>query len=224
MKDTTISLGQHGQVRGRQDDHGVCRFLGIPYALPPLGPRRWTKPGALPADHVYQDGDHQPRDCTMFGPVCAQEIYYVDGKAINELPAAVRHSEDCLNLNIWTPADPTSADGAWPVLVFIHGGWLQIGSPSVLDRDQPQELIGADGAGLQAVVVSIGYRLNVFGFLAGDGVPGNFGFWVSRPGRAGPVLPALACLVSCADKDRINARRFTGSKSTSVTLAATPAG
>ncbi len=42
----------------------------------------------------------------------------------------------------------------------------------------PHELVAEDGANLKAIVVSIGYRLNVFGFLAGDGIEGNFGFWV----------------------------------------------
>jgi carboxylesterase type B len=66
----------------------------------------------------------------------------------------------------------------WPVLVFIHGGWLQIGSPSVSDKLHPHELVARNGVGLDAIVVSVGYRLNVFGFLAGEDVPGNFGFWV----------------------------------------------
>jgi carboxylesterase type B len=64
------------------------------------------------------------------------------------------------------------------VFAWIHGGWLQIGNPSHTDESQPPELIAEDGAGLQAIVVAIGYRLNIFGFLAGHGLKGNFGFWV----------------------------------------------
>lgn len=67
------------------------------------------------------------------------------------------------------------------MLVYIHGGWFQIGSPSVADRLHPDELLSPNGVGLRAIVVSIGYRLNIFGFLAGDDVDGNFGFWVMLP-------------------------------------------
>jgi carboxylesterase type B len=53
-----------------------------------------------------------------------------------------------------------------------------MGNPCHVDESQPPELIAEDGAGLQAIVVAIGYRLNIFGFLAGHGLKGNFGFWV----------------------------------------------
>lgn len=84
-------------------------------------------------------------------------------------------------MNIWKPAKPLPApcEEKWPVLVWIHGGWLQIGSPSHQERHWPEGLIDPDGGGLNAVVVSIGYRLNIFGFLAGHDLKGNFGFWVS---------------------------------------------
>ena len=91
-------------------------------------------------------------------------------------------SEDCLMLNIWTPVAPLPKEGErkWPVLVFLHGGWLQVGNPSHTERYWPEGLIAPDGGNLNAVVVSVAYRLNIFGFLAGEGLKGNFGFWVSR--------------------------------------------
>ncbi|KAH8886996.1 alpha/beta-hydrolase [Thozetella sp. PMI_491] len=178
MSDVVLSLGPHGRIRGRRGSNGVCRFLGIPYAQPPTGERRWKKPEAL-ADGFSYESDGAPRDCTEFGNICPQETYILYDKPFNEIPGA-KYSEDCLNVNIWTPAEKPPAGTTWPVLTFIHGGWLQIGSPSVEDGYQPLELLSGDGVGLQAIVVSIGYRLNVFGFLAGEGVEGNFGFWDQR--------------------------------------------
>lgn len=53
-----------------------------------------------------------------------------------------------------------------------------MGNPSHTERNWPEGLISPDGGGLDAVIVSIGYRLNIFGFLAGQGLKGNYGFWV----------------------------------------------
>ncbi len=83
--------------------------------------------------------------------------------------------EDCLQANIWLPPGDRPEKG-WPVLAWIHGGWLQIGDPSLQEHSQPTQLL-AEG-GLDAIVVSIGYRLNIFGFLAGERLEGNFGLWV----------------------------------------------
>lgn len=83
-------------------------------------------------------------------------------------------------VNIWMPREDPPPGKLWPVLAWIHGGWLQMGNPSITEKNKPHEMIAEDGGALRAVVVSIGYRLNIFGFLAGDGVAGNFGFWVSR--------------------------------------------
>lgn len=87
-----------------------------------------------------------------------------------------RFDEDCLAVNVWLPPGDPPEEG-WPILAWIHGGWLQIGDPSLKEHTQPTQLI-AEG-GLNAMIVSIAYRLNIFGFLAGEGLKGNFGFWVS---------------------------------------------
>ena len=84
MADTLVSVGTHGRVRGRRGSDGVCRYLGIPYAEPPTGDRRWKKPTPLPKSFSYETAG-EPRDCTEFGNTCPQEIYILDGKPFNEL-------------------------------------------------------------------------------------------------------------------------------------------
>lgn len=85
-------------------------------------------------------------------------------------------SEDCLLVNVWTPPGP-APEGGWPVWLFIHGGWLQIGNPAMTIMNDPVDLVGV----MPAVVVVPGYRLGVFGFLAGKEIAAegdaNFGLW-----------------------------------------------
>jgi carboxylesterase type B len=88
-------------------------------------------------------------------------------------PVGRIYSEDCLLLNIWVPAEKPPSKG-FPVLFFIHGGWLQVGNPHHDAHKDPSDLIApisAGGAGLQAIVVSPGYRLGIFGFMAAEGMP-----------------------------------------------------
>ncbi len=142
---------------------GVTVYRGIPYAVPPVGQLRWRPPQpVVPWDGV--------RLCDEFGPACPQPrvtgIYRgADGPT----------DEDCLYLNVWTPA--TSPDDRLPVLVWIHGGGLTVGSGSM--RTYHGHNLAAKGA----VVVTINYRLGPFGFLAHPdlsaesehGVSGNYG-------------------------------------------------
>ena len=151
-----------GAVRGVTQD-GLEVFKGIPYAAPPVGPLRW-KPPAAPASWSGV------RDALDFGPSCLQpkprpgSIYASPLKAF---------SEDCLSLNVWTPAKAAKA----PVLVWIHGGSLIGGSSAEGLYD------GAALARRGVVVVSINYRLGVLGYLAHpelsaespDHVSGNYG-------------------------------------------------
>ncbi|OSS54718.1 hypothetical protein B5807_00257 [Epicoccum nigrum] len=169
----TLDLGPRGQLNGSLFSNGVKRFTQIPYAKSPADSRRWRKPEPLPKDHVY--GDSGPLDCTHYGNVCPQPEYIVNGTSM--INTNYKFDEDCLAVNLWLPAGDPPASG-WPILAWIHGGWLQIGDPSLKEHTQPTQLI-AEG-GLRAAVVSIGYRLNIFGFLAGKGLKGNFGFWDQR--------------------------------------------
>jgi para-nitrobenzyl esterase len=122
----------------------ILVFKGIPYAAPPTGDLRWREPQP-PASWSGV------RDATHYGAVCTQ----VDGSI--HFPHSAM-SEDCLTLNIWTPALKPVAPA--PVMVYIHGGGFVVGSAS----DSPLNGIALATRG--AVVVTINYRLGVFGFLA----------------------------------------------------------
>ncbi|BFZ59943.1 hypothetical protein YB2330_000965 [Saitoella coloradoensis] len=151
----TLSLGSHGSVSGLilGKNQNVRRFAGIPYAKPPLGDLRWRKPVPLSLNHVY-DGDvtGTPLDCRDMKNVCPQPSYYLHGRKLGAI------SDDKV-------LDISTFFG--PMLIGKSHNRLQIGSPSHAIQDDPTELIDKDGGNLQAIVVSIGYRLNVFGFLSG---------------------------------------------------------
>ncbi len=137
---------RRGRVRGLAEG-GLAVFRGIPYARPPIGPRRFGPPGPPEA----WTGTH---DATRFGPSAPQ-----NGALIGPIMSLGigRTSEDCLYLNIWTPAADRRRR---PVLVWIHGGAFLLGSGSQMLYD---------GAALarrgDVVVVTINYRLGAFGFL-----------------------------------------------------------
>nr|CAD7431044.1 unnamed protein product [Timema monikensis] len=123
-------------------------FRGIPYAKPPVGELRFMSP---------QNADPwtEPIDAFEFGSYCRQE------KSVG--------SEDCLFINVFTPKLPSKEDDSLlPVMVWIHGGAFVTGSGNI----NPGHLLD-----LGVVVVSLNYRLNVFGFLSLDGTnaPGNAG-------------------------------------------------
>jgi carboxylesterase type B len=128
---------QTGLLRGIGGE--VRAFKGIPYAAPPIGPLRWRPPQPAPSWRGV-------RDATSFGDICPQEGVYVSDAM----------SEDCLTLNVWTP---TGADRL-SVMIWLHGGgWIRGASSN------PR----ADGTVLArrgVVVVSINFRLGIFGFLA----------------------------------------------------------
>ena len=85
-------------------------------------------------------------------------------------------------VNVWAPSGKPPP-GGWPVIIWIHGGWLQLGDPMYDQNMHPYELIAKTGFGLEVVVVAPGYRLNIFGFLGADvdgELSGNWGFWDQR--------------------------------------------
>ncbi|KAI9375280.1 alpha/beta-hydrolase [Aspergillus egyptiacus] len=175
--------GDKGGVKGLQFDNKSRRFANVAYALPPVGERRWRKPLPLPQSYSYSP-EGAPFDATKFGQVCLQPNYSASVK--KNIPQH-DYGEDCLRLNIWTPVPKKGATPAkWPVMVWFHGGWFQMGDPSNEESMDPTELISTGN--LNAVFVAVGYRLNVFGFLAGaplrdespEGEVGNYGLWDQR--------------------------------------------
>ena len=140
----------------------VSTFLGIPYAAPPVGKLRW-KPPSPPAKW---DG---VRKATSFGARCMQTRVYSD--MVFRDPGI---SENCLMLNVWAP---TRAKEGLPVMVWIHGGGFAAGASSEPRQD------GGNLAKLGVVVVSMNYRMGIFGFFvhpeltaeSGKNSAGNYG-------------------------------------------------
>jgi para-nitrobenzyl esterase len=130
----------------------VTAFLGVPYAAPPVGNLRWRVP--QPAQSWKG-----VRQATAFSANCMQTLDPNGAQPwTHEYIAKGNVSEDCLYLNVWTPAD--TAKAKLPVMVWIHGGAFMSGSGSVPIYD------GAKLAAKGIVVVNINYRLGAFGFLA----------------------------------------------------------
>lgn len=169
---------ESGPVRGeRTGDTDV--FKGIPYAKQPVGDRRW-RPPEIPGEW------EGTLEATEYGPVCVQSggLATVAGGE-----PEISGSEDCLNLNVWAPADATPDDPR-PVMVWIHGGGYTSGS----NRYESRRLSEFG----DVVVVTINYRLGPFGFfthpdlLAEDPRNVNQGYqdmraalrWVQRNVRA----------------------------------------
>lgn len=158
MSETTTTTARisTGDLRGRRDG-GVDSYLGIPYAAPPVGERRFREAAPVtPWDDV--------RDATKMGPTAPQnELSPASGRY---LPNVILPGDDYLNLNVWAPADAVDC----PVMVWIHGGSLRHGS-NALD--------GYDGTAFArdgVVLVSINYRLSFEGFAVIEGAPLNVGY------------------------------------------------
>uniref|UniRef100_A0A8C5D3M0 Carboxylic ester hydrolase n=1 Tax=Gouania willdenowi TaxID=441366 RepID=A0A8C5D3M0_GOUWI len=167
--DLVITLN-HGRLRGgyvtvKGTERRLKKYLSIPYAQPPVGSLRLAAPQAVEPWEGERDSTHQP-------PMCVQDAEIVVNFSKTILmeftPPGV--SEDCLYLNVYTPAEASRGDKL-PVLVWIHGGGLVMGAASQFD-----------GAPLAAyenmVVVLIQYRLGILGFFStGDEhAVGNWGF------------------------------------------------
>lgn len=176
---------ESGWVRGLPAaDPRITSYKGIPFAAKPVGRNRWRAPQPCPP----WEGELFAAD---FGPIAmqancagdpAKDIYAREWAVDAELPM----SEDCLYLNVWAPADGRTG---LPVYVWYFGGGLQVGNTTEMEFD------GERLARRGMVVVTVGYRLNVFGFLCHPDVtaeapdaPANFGFldqqcatrWVKR--------------------------------------------
>lgn len=141
---------KQGRLQGINDS-GVRLFKGIPFAQPPTGKLRW-KPPQPPSKWQGM------RQADRFGPRCMQRRIFDDMVFRSD-----GMSEDCLYLNVWTPAK--SADAELPVLVYFYGGGFIAGDGSE-PRYQGESMARNKGI----VAITVNYRLGVFGFLAHPGL------------------------------------------------------
>lgn len=156
---STLSVGQNlqktlqtqieiskGIIEGVEED-GITVFRGIPFAAPPVGDNRWT----APVDHQSWEGVLETKE---FGPACMQLPVFGDMNFRSD-----GNSEDCLYLNVWTPAK--SANDKLPVLLYYYGGGFMAG-----DGSEPRY----DGASMarnhKTIAITTNYRLGAFGFFA----------------------------------------------------------
>ncbi len=155
---------EQGKVHGKTINEAKVRaYLGLPYAAPPVGALRWKAPE--PA--VKWKG---VRDATKYGAHCAQRSVFADMIFQDGAP-----SEDCLYLNVYTPAG-AKGKSKLPVMYWIHGGGYAGGSAS--EPRHNGDFLPTKGV----VLVTINYRLGVLGFLAtsqlakeANGTAGNYG-------------------------------------------------
>jgi para-nitrobenzyl esterase len=166
--DTTVKT-QYGTIKGTvNESETVAMFKGIPFAAPPVGDLRWREPQPPEAWEGV-------RDASKFGANPIQ----VNNRRLpwtDEFMIKGESSEDCLFLNVWTPAK--SVSDKLPVMVWIFGGGLQEGSGSIDAYD------GEELAKKGIIVVSINYRVGLMGFFAHPELTaesihkssGNYGF------------------------------------------------
>jgi len=202
--------GAKGEGRVAQTDCGAVAgvwdpkfrsfaFRGVPYAMPPLGPRRWRRSELLSSGGGCWNGTLDTRSRTD---------EFMDSQCCAQNPSKSRQGmrwdgvEDCLTLDVRSPMDTSS--GLRPVLVTIHGGGLRKGTPYIP--------YGLRDEGF--VVVGVRYRLHVLGFLAVRelsehdplSVSGNYGFsdqvtalqWVQRNAKAFGGDPTRVTLIGCS--------------------------
>jgi len=148
-----------GAVRGATDG-AIDRFLGVPYAAPPVGERRFAEPQPV----VPWTGE---RDAIVPGANAPQRVRAFPGLDVHPLVGSGWvEGDDYLTLNILRP---TGATAGLPVMVFVHGGGFVVGSKDAAVQD------GATFARDGVVYVAINYRMGIDGFLPVPGVPTNLG-------------------------------------------------
>ncbi len=179
LRKTTVENGKIHGIAGA--DPRITAYKGVPFAKPPVGELRWRAPQRL--DEKW-DGEYYAVD---FAPISVQDqpgvgtdVYCKEWHVDPDIPM----DEDCLYLNIWTPAK--SADEKLPVLVWFFGGGYQWGYTAEMEFDG--ERIARRGV----IVVSVNYRLAALGFMvhpeitadakAHGEAPGNFGLLDQQAG------------------------------------------
>ncbi|CAH2350574.1 hypothetical protein CLIB1423_02S00210 [[Candida] railenensis] len=154
------------------------RYASIPYSENFDGENRWKKPIPLSRDFDYT-GDYTELRSPAPQPIVSNET-------LRKLMPQGKGHENINHLTIWVPSSENKApDGGFPVLIYIHGGWLQYGNPSRFENprliQQPASDLG------KYIIVTPGYRLNVLGFLSSTELSSlssegnsNLGFWDQR--------------------------------------------
>ena len=145
LKSRVLVRIESGRLSGVPVNDGVYAYQGIPYAAPPVGQLRWKPPQPAAPWTGVRAADHFGNKC-MQRPLFPDMVFRAGGT-----------SEDCLFLNVWTPARHA---GGLPVLVYFYGGGAVAGDGSEPRYD------GASFAAQGIVTVTVNYRLNIFGQFA----------------------------------------------------------
>ncbi|KAF8320868.1 alpha/beta-hydrolase [Clavulina sp. PMI_390] len=156
------------RVRGIECLHsGVRAWLGIRYAMPPTGPRRFARPVRLPVLGKDAELDTEAEEATKFGKICMQPPTSSQPKWAM--------SEDCLTLNVFVPPASTGTKSPsinsghkLPVMVWFYGGGLESGHS--VSFNATQFVLNSVEKGKPVIVVSFNYRLGSLGFLASSDI------------------------------------------------------
>lgn len=174
----TVSIPGHGTLTGYTFDSAIRgiptthRFTQVPYALPVESNDRFKIAKPIPKDYDYT-GDYGKVGLRCYQPGVDNPLFQYDKQPSQEF---VQYS------NIFIPAGKIP-EGGWPVLIYLHGGWLQYNEPNRILLSTND--LNADFA-KRFILVCPGYRLNIFGFLSSkelleeDEKSSNFGFWDQR--------------------------------------------
>ena len=167
-----LRLSDVSVFEGQLSESGITEsFLGVPFAQPPVGALRWAPPQPLQMTQGIYQAD-------TFAPACMQgdhiaKWYQNVAADFGGDPTLIKQpkvSEDCLYLNLWRPVQDKENPQALPVIVYIHGGSNKAG------WSYEPNYIGHNLAAKGVIVVSISYRVGVFGFFSHPSlVPANFG-------------------------------------------------
>lgn len=160
-----------GRINGKVDPAlpNVHQYLGIPYAVPPTGERRWTAPQLLNEPESEVQATRLPPSCLQYldthlpNPLL-ENVLEFNIQGLNETGAI---SEDCLTLSVWAPASTKTSPEGVPVLIFIYGGGFGVGGQDV-PYQIPAQWVDRTP---DHIVVSFNYRLGIFGFPNAGGLP-----------------------------------------------------
>lgn len=156
MENNMIVKTKNGKIRGDKEENGIIAFKGINYAKSPVKDLRFKPPVPIESWDGVLDG-------TNFGPYVPQPPPLMPNPLLDSL---VKKEDNCLSLNIWTPA---LDDKKRPVMFYIHGGALETGNGALYNG----QFLSKRG---DIVVVTINYRLGALGFLYVPGKTANVGF------------------------------------------------